>query len=75
MGYYVGFGTGVTVRAVPDVVRTPAGSESTGIVAVVAKRVWLVKCAPVLHSIAKCFEAKVHIVNVIIPNSLILPVN
>jgi len=75
MGYHVGFGTGVTERAVSGKVRATAWSESTAIVAIVAKRVWLIKCAPVLHSIAKCFEAKFRIAKVIIPNTLILPVN
>ena len=68
MSHYIGFCSGVPMRAISDIVRTSTRCLGAVYVPPHGKYIWLVNCDPILHSITKFFETKVHIVAIIIPN-------
>ena len=68
MGYHIGFCCWVSSRAGPFIVRTSTRRHVPGCITFTTECIWLVKGHPLLHSVAKFFEAEVGIVSIIIPN-------
>jgi hypothetical protein len=68
VAHYIGFCRWISKCAVSNIVGTSTRCLGACCIPITGKKIWLIECDPIFHSITKFFEAQVHVVLIIIPD-------